>query len=294
MEAFEETLASVLTFQPDGAEILIANEIPYHDPWNVQREGVRLVSETRYGSFAGLLNTAIASTQNPIIHILYPGTDVCADWSRTSLELFDDPSMAIVVPTVFDRLKSKRIFAMGVMFGSGGTLRTIRRSQSMQIRHGIVAPHLSAAYFRKSALEQIGGFRDSLMPQIAYVDATLFLHETGWKSVVDLQGKITVRPNILPSPSPYEWAKQLELLYFRWMGRQTSLGAVGSHWGAIAVDFWRHFPRLKAFQLLLGRVVGLASINERRKLERQLQTVNVDETATEIHCLKPKLRVKVA
>ena len=272
-EAFEETLASVLAHRPDDAEILIADVGGYADPWDVGGEGVKFFSFPAHCSPLAALNDTIRSATAPVVHILYAGADVSENWTRTPLEYFRDLRVGTVVPTVFDRRKNKRIFAMGVAFSRGGSLRTVRRSQLPHIQQTMVAPHVSAVFFRKTALLQIGLLQTSFIPQLSYLDAAFLLNECRWTCVVDSRCRIFVRPNMLPTTSPFAWAKQLERLYFRWMGRQTSFQAVGSHLAAVAADFWRHFPRLRAFQALLGRFTGLVSLNEHQVLAKQLQEV---------------------
>ena len=283
-EAFEETLASVLACRPNDSEILIADCGGYTDPWNVGGEGVKFFSFSANTPPLQALNETIHYAAAPIVHILYAGTDVSENWTQTPLEYFDDPRLGVVVPTVFDRRKTKRVFAKGTIFSRGGTLRTVRRSQLSEIQQATVIPHVSAAFFRKAALMQIGLLDSSFIPQLAYLDAAFLLQECGWTSVVDHRCRIFVRPNMLPTTSPFVWAKQLERLYFRWMGRQTSLWSIGTHLGAVFSDFWRHFPRLKAFQSLLGRLFGLASLAERNTLARHLRQIAekpiVDELLT--------------
>jgi len=272
-EAFEETLASVLAWRPGDSEILVADSGGYTDPWNVRGEGVKFCSFPGNTSPIEVLNETIRSTAAPLVCILCAGTNVSENWTQASLEYFDDLRLGIVVPTVFDRRKTKRVFAMGVVFSRGGSLRTVRRSQLPEIWQETVAPHISAAFFRKAALMHIGLLESSFIQQLAYLDAALLLHECGWTSLVDSQSRIFVRPNMLPASSPFAWGKQLERLYFRWMGRQTSLWSVGTHLGAVVADFWRHFPRLRAFQSLLGRLLGLVSLTERNAVARRLQLI---------------------
>ena len=286
-EAFEETLASVLAHRPTESEILIADSAGYADPWGVGDEGVTFLTFPEHTPLLETLNAAIRSATAPIIHILYAGTNVSENWTQSPLEHFEDSRTGIVIPAVFDRRKSKRIFAQGIVFSRGGSLRTVRRSQFPQIHHETVAPHVSSVFFRKAALQQIGLLETSFIPQLAYVDATFLLKERGWVSVVDTQSRLFVRPNMLPATSPFQWAKQLERLYFRWMGRQTSFWSIGAHLGAVVADFWRHFPRMRAYQSLGGRLIGLVSPNKRNDLDRKLQAT-ADESALRKPLIKPR------
>lgn len=284
-EAFEETLASVLLHKPSDAEILIVNGTPYPDPWDTSAEGVRFLNLAETRNPVDLLNEAIRQAEGEIVHFLYPGTEVSENWLRGVRELFENPETGIVIPCVYDRRKSKRVFALGIRYGRGGTLRTIRRSQWSEPSSKPIVPHIASVFFRKSALIRAGMFDRSFLPQLAFVDTALSISEHGDKTVVDQTCRITVRPNLLPATVPFTWGVQIERLYFRWLGRRLPFKTLGKHFGSFFVDFWRHLPRLKAFQLLLGRICGLFYFAElraclRRKPKKSKSSKDSDSSAS--------------
>lgn len=255
--AFEETLASVLLHRTSDTEILIADGVDYSDPWNIASEGVVFVHAKSFGHPIDLLNEAIGRSRGDIIHILSPGTEVSEGWIGNMLACFESPNAGIAIPCICDRRKPKRIFALGIRYGRGGTLRTVRRSQWPDVSGQTLVPHVSAVFFRKSALEQIGLLNRSFLPQLAYADAALAVTERGWETVVEPSCRITVRPNHLPASLPFAWGVQIERLYFRWLGRSGVPLSLGEHFASFFIDFWRHFPRIRAFQSLFGRLCGL-------------------------------------
>lgn len=255
--AFEETLASVLLHKTPDAEVCIANGVGYADPWNTGSEGVRFITSERSVRPVELLNEAVRRSEGDIIHLLYPGTEVSADWTRSVLRLFDVPETGIVIPCVCDRRKPKRIFSLGIRYGCGGTLRTIRRSQWSDDEHQTIVPHISAVFFRRSFLQRIGLFDSAFLPQISYIDAALAIMSLQGETVVDQSSRIAVSPNLLPTMLPFTWGLQIERLYFRWSNRSLFMNGFLEHLRSNLVDFWRHLPRLKAFQLLAGRCLGL-------------------------------------
>lgn len=257
--AFEDTLASVLLYQPIGAEIIVADGVGYDDLWDTNAEGVRFLSMKGrpHPNPVDLLNAAVRRSNGDVVHFLYPGTEVSEHWVDTALDLFADPEIDVVIPCVYDRRKSNRIFSLGVRYGQSGILRTVRRSQLAASLQDTVVPHVSAVFFRKKSVIESGLLDQTHIPQLALVDMALRLLETGGKPLIDMHCRITVRPNFLPATSPFIWGVQVERLYFRWLGRHHSFWSLGSHFCSFFVDFWRHFPRLKAFQLLAGRFCGL-------------------------------------
>lgn len=284
-EAFEETLASVLLHKPDDAEILIVNGAEYSDPWNTSADGVRFFNLASYGNPVDLLNEATRLAKGEIVHFLYPGTEVSENWFQSVREYFKDPETGIVIPCVYDRRKTNRVFALGIRYGRGGTLRTIRRSQWSETSSRPIVPHIAAVFFRKSALIRAGMFDRSFLPQLAFVDTALSISEHDIETVVDRTCRITVRPNLLPATVPFTWGVQIERLYFRWLGRRLPFKTLGKHFGSFFVDFWRHLPRLKAFQLLFGRICGLFYFAEirafwRRKPKKAKPFKESDSSAT--------------
>ncbi|MDR2756960.1 MAG: hypothetical protein LBC20_14780 [Planctomycetaceae bacterium] len=261
-EAFEETLASVLVHKPEGTEVLIANAAGYSDPWNTVTEGTVFIALEHLSNPMEVLNKAILQSRNDILHILYPGTEVSAHWTQNILQLFEQSQLGIVIPCVYDRQKGKRIFSLGIHYKPEGVLRTIRRSQWAEAAQKRIVPHISAMFIRKKALTQIGLFDTNFIPQISYVDAAMGVLKQGWGIAVDQECRIMVRPNYLPATNAFTWGVQIERLYFRWFGQNSTLTALGKHFGSFGIDFWRHLPKFKAFQILLGRLLGLFFFGE--------------------------------
>lgn len=291
IEAFEETLASVLMFRPEETEILIANVAGYDNPWNVEEEGVHFLTVFPSQESASVLNRVVEQSRSPIIHILYPGAEVSENWAESSVGLFADADVGIVSPAIYDRKKSRRVFSYGTNFGLGGRLRTIRRSQLDQSALGNIAPHVGALFFRKSLWHHVGGFDTTMLLQLAYVDFAFRARSLGKQTVLDQATKITVRPHLLPSIPPYRWGKQIERLYYRWLYPGRSITALGSHLEAIISDFWRHAPKMKAFQALGGRLTGMVtSAFQENKFELPSHDEACDAVLISINSLDVKKR----
>lgn len=244
-------------------ELIVANGAGYSDPWNTSAEGVEFIALNHLRNPVEILNAAISASSTEIVHILYPGTEATEHWTDSVDRWFEAPETAAVIPCVYDRRKSNRVFSLGVRYLSGGIIRTLRRSQWSRDDQNTIAPHISAVFVRKSRLEQIGLLDSSFLPQISYVDMALSLTASGSRLVVDQDCRITVRPNLLPGTAPFTWGIQTERLYYRWLHQNRSLVDLGEHLTSFFFDFGRHFPRMKAFQLLLGRSIGLFFFGEK-------------------------------
>ncbi|MDR0335539.1 MAG: hypothetical protein LBI18_00430 [Planctomycetaceae bacterium] len=285
-EAFEETLASVLVHKPEGTEVLIANAAKYSDPWDTAIEGAVFIASDHLSNPMDVLNEAVLRSRGEILHILYPGTEVSAHWAQNILQLFEESLLGIVIPCVYDRRKPKRIFSLGICYKPEGVLRTVRRSQWSEMAQKRIVPHISAVFFRKEALTQIGLFDTSFIPQISYVDAAMAMARQGWETRVDQECRITVRPNYLPAANTFTWGVQIERLYFRWFGRNSTLAALGKHFASFGIDFWRHLPKFKAVQIFCGRLCGLFFFGEMLRLfqhsRKTLPKLSITESSSAI------------
>ncbi len=262
IEAFEETLASVLVCKPDESDVLVATSAAYNDPWGTAGDGVVFLNCPESTTLPALLNRAFQAAEGEIVHILHPGTEAVAGWTDAALQQFDMPEVGIVIPCLRDRQKPKRVFSLGICYHSSGVLRTLRRSRLSELPRLTVIPHIAAVFFRRSALLSVNLFDDTFLPQLAYAEVALAMKSLGWKTRIDTENRMTVRPNRLPATHHLTWGLQLERLYFRRLGRDAPFWTLGRHFASFFSDGYRHFPKLSAFRLLTGRVLGLFFFGE--------------------------------
>ncbi|MGL4593445.1 MAG: glycosyltransferase family 2 protein [Thermoguttaceae bacterium] len=269
-EAFEETLASVLLHRSSDTEILVANGADYSDAWNTSDDGVHYLPMSQEMSRIELINEAICQAKYEIVFIISPGVEITQTCCDEAIMNFADSQVGIVIPVVYDRKKSNRIFAHGVSYQASGHIKTVRRSLSQDIPGTAIAPHSSAVFFRKALLDDLGLFDPTLLQQFSYIDATLVARRKGWKIQFDSTTRLTVRPQWIPTDSHFLLGTTTERLYFRWFGRHHSFMSLAFHASSFFGDLVRHFSStvggsqkssfLESF--LFGRLCGLTYLKE--------------------------------
>lgn len=262
---FEGTLASVLSSLPDGAEVLVPDVVGYGDPWSVGGEGVRFLPLSSGISLIGALNSAIAESQGPILHILQPGMEVEDGWTDEVFPHFDNELVAAVIPALIDSSK-ERLISLGVLYRNNGEVRSYKNFRTLDPQVSTIAPHVGASFFRKRYLELMGGFDPSFSLQVALVNTSLMFQCLGCETIVETDSRVSTNLDKFTQTSHFYWGFQTERLYFRW-SRLVAQGTGLEHFVYFQSDFWRRLPSLSAFSVLAGRLAAFATSSERKKHE---------------------------
>ena len=167
-ELLERTLASVLPNRPADCEILVALNRPYADPYELKDEVRFLDPPPRRASFGTLLNQALATTRAPFVHVLAAGCEIHEDWAEEALWRFGDRQIAAVAPLVFAAEQRESVFAAGVEYRRGGKRCLVGQGLTelaSDVKSAMLGPAAFAAFYRKAALDFVGGFGAQLGPR---------------------------------------------------------------------------------------------------------------------------------
>ncbi len=191
-DCFEATLASVLQNRPDDCEVLVVQPRSYDDPYQLKDE-VRFLQVSADGSLVDLINAGIESARGTIIHLLSCEVEVVEGWTDAAVRHFRDPEIGSVAPLLTDKRSSERVLARGVRYTRGGA-RQVRRSRvSRRPARGecVLGPTLSAGFYRRQALLEVGGFRSDVGVEWTDVDLGLTLQSAGYRSIHEATAIIT-------------------------------------------------------------------------------------------------------
>ena len=258
VSALEDTLASVLANRPDDCEILVVLSQPYEDPYDVKGE-VRFISGQPEDGPVGAMNLGIRQTKAPVIHLLHCGVEVEEGWAEAALVRLRDPRVAAVVPVVLDADNPDRVLAAGVAYHIGGSVVPLAAGKAVDSLGArcrrVLAPHLAAAFYRKSALESLGGF-DPAVGELAWVDAGLALEHCGFLSVFEPGCRVRAARDFMPPSSAFRQGLESERLFWRWAGRLGRGRSLVAHalmaFGEAARGLWN----LSAAPRMAGRLAG--------------------------------------
>jgi len=182
--AFEESLVSVLENRPSGAEVWVAHDGTYQDPFDLGDE-VRFVT-ARSNNLATLVSAAAEVVSAKVVHVIGGGVRATHDWTRSAVECLQEDSVAIVVPVARHGVDGP-ITAAGwcdssteVMAPLGRGSKQIDRRQAASIR----GAYLIASFWRRSELRaacRAFALEDAIAAEFAW---SRLLIDNGWRCQV--------------------------------------------------------------------------------------------------------------
>jgi GT2 family glycosyltransferase len=210
-------LASVARFAPPSTEVIVvddgsqdacvsraADEFP----------GVKVVRRLRAGGFCVAANAGIAVASAPVVELLNDDAEVTEDWASAALTWFADERIAAVAPLVLQNDSARRerglpplIDTAGDEYDFGGF--AVKRGHGLEYRRGeedtstpspllpftpspllfraglVWGVSAAAAFYRRDALIQAGGFPEHFGAYFEDVDLSFRLRRLGFEIVYE-------------------------------------------------------------------------------------------------------------
>ncbi len=275
----ESGLVSVLENRPADCEILVVLNDVYDDPYQLHDE-VRFVEAPRKAGFAESANVGIAASQAPVVHLLGCGVEVGPNWTAAALPHFDDAPIAAAVPLVLESRDSGRLVAAGGQYQTGGRRRVVTRglaeTAAGEDLGPVLGPSAWGGFYRKAALEAVGGFRPGAGDSVADVDLALALARAGYRAVFEPQCRLYAGSETELRYGAFRRAMEAERLFWRTARESGWLRSLAAHPVAVATEFLLALPRPAAALQLLGRTAALLSMgtDRRRRPVTELRTAD--------------------
>lgn len=297
LTSLEDTLLSVLENRPDDSEVLVVLDEPYDDPYELKDE-IRFLQAAAGASFVESVNLGISESHAPVIHLLACGCQVAEGWADRALPVFDDPSVATVVPLVLTPGESPRVLAAGMTYRPGGMVRTLGRGLTPatvgDCQKQLLAPAPQAAFYRKSALELVGLFSQEIVDWLATVDLGLALEQAGFRAALEPQCHVVAARTLKRPIGAFRRALELERLFWRWGPRGGWMTSLTIHSAMVAAEALGGLVTLKP-SLLAGRLVGLSQIGAHRRQYQRLEQIrqlspNASPTVALPHFLRDSMQ----
>jgi hypothetical protein len=254
IESLEGTLVSVLENRPADCEIMVALDRPYADPYALAGE-VRFVEAGSGCSLVACINRAIEASRAPFVHLLASGCNVREGWTAPALARFGNRRVAAVAPLVMDSSEPARIVAAGLGYSRGGRRILLAHGETAwqpAATATMIGACGFAAFYRRAALELVGGMSPALGFAQADVDLALSFEAAGFSAVIEPDSRVTTSGPVEPIEGAFRAALHEERLFWRNVPRADGTRAVTAHLGVVAVELARH-----AFgPALLAQVAG--------------------------------------
>ncbi|MEX0675980.1 MAG: hypothetical protein WD063_02815 [Pirellulales bacterium] len=272
IESLEGTLVSVLENRPADCEIVVVLNRPYADPYDLAEE-VRFLPPGRSVSTTGGINRALATTRAPFVHLLAGGCQVSEGWADAALARFGDRQVGSVVPLIWDAQRSDRIFAAGVGYRRHGRRYLVGQGfQTLEPdqEQAIVGPCGFAAFYRKAALDFVGGFSTRLGPRQADADMALVLRQAGFTVAFEPCSCVRASAEADPAAAGFRQALCDERLFWRNLTKPGRARALVEHAASVGLELAGSFPRPRMFAQVIGRLAACLEIGSHARHHRAL------------------------
>jgi hypothetical protein len=260
--SLEGTLLSVLENRPADCEIIVALNQAYADPYDLKGE-VRFVDMQKGAAPIARLNRALATTRAPFVHLLASGCEVTEGWTEPALSRFGDRQIASVGPLIMDVLDRDRIFAVGVRYRQGGARVLVGRgaTQLTPATESAVAGACGfAAFYRKAALDFVGGPSVQLGPRQADVDLAMVFERAGFGFALEPRSRVFAAPEADSAETPFAGALHEERLFWRNLPARGRAKAIVAHTGLVALEMVCSFARPRMVTQLAARALGFCQL----------------------------------
>ena len=264
----DDTLVSVLENRPANCEVLVVCNQAYDDPYELGDE-VCFLEARRGARLAECLNLALAACRAPVVHVLSCGVEVCPGWADAALRRFREADVAAVTGVVLDG--DGRVASAGVGYRAEGTISRVGRGQEAldvaDWADELCGPDLLAAFYRRSVLEEIGGFASFLNEQTVGADLALALQQAGHLCVLEPQCLAHVAAAVVADKPSLARGCDAERLFWHWAASNGWMSSLIGHAALLVGECVISPVRPRMIAQLAGRCFGaLQAIGQGRRL----------------------------
>lgn len=292
-------LHSVRRYAPAGTEILVIDDAsPNHTVSRTVNAfaGVCVLRFKRRRGFCAAVNAGIRAARHPIVELLNDDTEVSAGWAEAVLAHFDNPHIAAVAPLVLcgaPGVESPVIDSAGDRYFLGGIAGKRGHGQPLSARYlqggEVFGVSASSAFYRRSALLDVGAFPEAFGAYFEDVDVSFRLHWAGHRLVYEPASRVWHRVS-----ASHGWPRRRlleqqscneERVFWRNMPNRDLLRAVPWHAVVLTAKAYRRWQEGELLPFLFGRFRAWGElpdiIRHRRRLRCGNSCINSAEWSVE-------------
>ena len=210
--ALEMTLAAALEHQPDGCEVIVVNDGSYQDPYDLGDE-VRFIDVAPTPNVIDLINAGSQAASAPVVHVLQTGVEVKSGWTAAALGHFDDPQVGSVAPELL--LSGAASTSIRGVDHRWGGCRVLVKGAARRNERAPLGPTIWGGFYRRSAIESVGGWDPRLGMECADLDLALSLRQIGFDSVSEPQSRIRMAGCAIKEAPGFRYGRAAERLFWK-------------------------------------------------------------------------------
>ncbi len=285
-------LASICRYAPRGVEVIVVDDASTNGLIsNTVREfpEVQCLQRQRRRGFCAAVNAGIAAATAPIVELLNDDTEVTAGWAEAALACFADPTVAAVAPLVMQGPNNSKgptridsagdRYYLGGIAGKRGHGRTLDQ-QDLTPRH-VFGASGSSAFYRRSALLEVGAFPEKFGAYFEDIDLAFRLHRAGYRVFFEPASKVWHR--VSSSYGVPNWgllarqSRNEERVFWRNLPSRALSRALPLHCAVLLAKAARRLSRGELVPFLSGRLGILAEVLDLYRHRRQLSASAVSD-----------------
>jgi GT2 family glycosyltransferase len=238
----------------------------------------------RRSGFCVAANCGVRAAIGDFVELLNDDTEVTANWAEAALAALAKPGVGAVAPLVLASpggnhdgptvdSAGDRYFVGGIA-GKRGHGRPLGEEY---LRPGLVfGASASAAFYRREAFLDVGGFPASFGAYFEDVDLSFRLHRAGWQILYEPASRVLHRVSSSYGPPRHDLlarqSRNEERVFWRNLPRGELLRALPMHLAVIAAKAYRRWGEGTLVPFVRGRLAVLGEVGEicrhRRRLAR--------------------------
>ena len=268
VDLLELSLKSLFNFAPLGTQIIVVDDGSTGSCVSKAASALAGVNVLRFEKARGFCvaaNAGIAAASGAIVELLNDDAEATEGWAEGALAWFDDPRIAAVAPLVLqNRPGPIRIDSAGDDYDPGGfaTKRLHNSSATIALKAERVASvSACAAFYRRSALLEVGGFPEEFGAYFDDVDLSCRLRNRGYELMLEPSAKVWHRVSSSYGRKPSrrlleQQSRNEEWLYWR---NSQSLKTLPRHAAVLAGKALRRIEEGTLGPWLTGRLRALTA-----------------------------------
>ena len=287
----EQTLISVLENRPVDSEIVVAHDGSYEDSYDLSDE-VKFTEVNGKPSVGRFLDRVLSETDSEYVHTLLPGILAKPGWCDAIDQHFEDSRVGSICPIISDFQDDGKVKSVGIkadiFFGRKVVGQNFRIEMLVEESISPLGPSIAAAFYRRSALEQIGQF--SLLDDASIdLEIALSLREVGFKTVIHSTSSLVAQSDAMEiDRNSIRAGMNSQRTIWRHVRGESVAKACAISFGAMLFEAVASFSRPSRFLNTIGRLESLSEINRHRAFHQLLQNARGPEASDSAQCDHPK------
>lgn len=289
-------ISSVVRHAPEGTEIIVVDDASPGGQVSATAagfSGVQIIRLSRRSGFSIAANAGIRAAHHAIVELLNDDTEVCASWALAALTHFSDASVGAVAPLVLHHPAHAKQTLLIDSAGDGYYLGGIackhghgQRLYSYPLHSGrVFGASASSAFYRREALEKVGGFPESFGAYFEDVDLSFRLNRAGYKVMFAPESRVCHRVSASYGKSARR-VLQLQSLneervFWRNVPNSALHQALPRHLAVLAGKAIRRWNEGTLIPFVLGRMQVIGDLPSIIRHRRRLKRLDIDDDIRE-------------